>query len=75
MGSAGSADPGRARSRQTARAPGGLHVRQRVRHAKFGEGVVLALEGEGYHARARIDFPAAGGPKWLVVAYAKLERL
>ncbi|MCB1919291.1 MAG: DNA helicase II [Candidatus Competibacteraceae bacterium] len=57
----------------TAAAPGGLQPRQRVRHAKFGEGVVLAVEGEGYHSRARIDFPAAGGPKWLVVAYAKLE--
>ncbi|MCP5158018.1 MAG: DNA helicase II [Gammaproteobacteria bacterium] len=54
---------------------GGLHPRQRVRHAKFGEGVVLAIEGEGYHTRAQIHFPAAGGPKWLVVAYAKLDRL
>ncbi len=53
----------------------GLRLRQRVRHAKFGEGVVLEVEGQGYHARVRVDFPAAGGPKWLVVAYAKLESL
>jgi DNA helicase-2/ATP-dependent DNA helicase PcrA len=59
----------------TATASGGLQPRQRVRHAKFGEGVVLAVEGAGYHTRVRIDFPTAGGPKWLVVAYAKLERL
>ncbi len=56
-------------------APTGLRPRQRVRHARFGEGVALEVEGAGYHARARIDFPAAGGAKWLVVAYAKLETL
>ena len=56
-------------------APVGLQPRQRVRHPKFGEGVVLEIEGAGYHARARIDFPRGGGSKWLVVAYAKLELL
>jgi DNA helicase-2/ATP-dependent DNA helicase PcrA len=55
--------------------PVGLQPRQRVRHPKFGEGVVLEVEGAGYHARARIDFPRSGGSKWLVVAYAKLELL
>ncbi|TVR61721.1 MAG: DNA helicase II [Candidatus Competibacteraceae bacterium] len=58
-----------------ATAPTGLRPRQRVRHPKFGEGVVLEVEGAGYHARARIDFPKGGGSKWLVVAYAKLEPL
>jgi DNA helicase-2/ATP-dependent DNA helicase PcrA len=56
-------------------APAGLQPRQRVRHPQFGEGVVLEVEGAGYHARARVDFPRAGGAKWLVVAYAKLEAL
>jgi len=56
-------------------APAGLRPRQRVRHAQFGEGVVLEVEGAGYHARARVDFPRVGGSKWLVVAYAKLEIL
>jgi DNA helicase-2/ATP-dependent DNA helicase PcrA len=55
--------------------PAGLRPRQRVRHPQFGEGVVLEVEGAGYHARARVDFPQAGGSKWLVVAYAKLEVL
>lgn len=55
--------------------PTGLRLRQRVRHPQFGEGVVLEVEGAGYHARARINFPQAGGSKWLVVAYAKLETL
>ena len=51
----------------------GLRPRQRVRHPQFGEGVVLEVEGAGYHARAKVNFPKAGGDKWLVVAYAKLE--
>ncbi|HRE54745.1 MAG TPA: hypothetical protein PLP22_08140, partial [Candidatus Competibacter sp.] len=54
---------------------GGLQPRQRVRHPQFGDGVVLEVEGAGYHARARVDFPKAGGSKWLVLAYAKLETL
>ena len=57
----------------SATAPAGLRPRQRVRHAKFGEGVVLEVEGQGYHTRARIDFPAAGGSKWLILAYTTLE--
>lgn len=55
--------------------PPSVRPRQRVRHPQFGEGVVLAVEGAGYHARAQVDFPAAGGVKWLVVAYAKLDVL
>ncbi len=64
---------------QTAPAKGvataGLQARQRVRHPQFGDGVVLEVEGAGYHARARVDFPKSGGSKWLVLAYAKLEVL
>ena len=56
-------------------APTGLRPKQRVRHPQFGEGVILEVEGAGYHARARVDFPKVGGVKWLVVAYAKLEVL
>ena len=55
--------------------PPRVRLGQRVRHAQFGEGVVREVEGAGYHARARIDFPSAGGAKWLVVAYAKLDLL
>ena len=47
---------------------------QRVRHGKFGEGVVLSLEGDGAHSRVHVNFAAAGA-KWLVVAYANLEAL
>ena len=47
---------------------------QAVLHPKFGEGTVLAFEGAGEHARVHVNFSAAG-PKWLVVAYARLEPL
>ncbi len=50
----------------------GLRLGQRVRHGKFGEGVVLSSEGSGAHARVQVNFES-GGAKWLVVAYAKLE--
>ena len=49
----------------------GLRLGQRVRHPKFGEGVVLMYEGEGSHARVQVNFEMAGS-KWLVVGYAKL---
>jgi DNA helicase II / ATP-dependent DNA helicase PcrA len=53
------------------RAPA-LNLGQRVRHPKFGEGVVLSSEGSGNNARIQVNFDDAGG-KWLVMAYARLE--
>jgi DNA helicase-2/ATP-dependent DNA helicase PcrA len=50
----------------------GLKLGQRVSHAKFGEGVVMTLEGQGSHARVQVNFESAGR-KWLVLAYANLE--
>ncbi|MFT7460255.1 MAG: DNA helicase-2/ATP-dependent DNA helicase PcrA [Planctomycetota bacterium] len=44
---------------------------QRVVHNRFGEGVVLNLEGSGSHARVQVHFEEAGS-KWLVLAYAGL---
>ncbi len=58
-------------------ADGGVHpfaLGQWVRHGKFGEGVVLGLEGDGAHARVHVNFADAGA-KWLVVAYANLEAI
>ncbi|MCF8168188.1 MAG: UvrD-helicase domain-containing protein [Rhodoferax sp.] len=49
----------------------GLKVRQKVFHAKFGEGTVLTLEGAGNDARAQINFPRHG-IKWLALSVAKL---
>jgi len=60
-----------------ARAPrdhgGGLpRLGSRVRHAKFGEGTVLSVEGQGQNARIQINFDAVGS-KWLVAGYVVLE--
>lgn len=49
----------------------GLRLGQRVRHARFGEGVILNLEGAGGHRRVQVNFEQAGC-KWLVAAYANL---
>jgi len=53
-------------------AEGGVRLGQRVRHGKFGEGIVLNSEGSGAHARVQVNFEGSG-TKWLVVAYANLE--
>jgi DNA helicase-2/ATP-dependent DNA helicase PcrA len=55
-------------------APAGMRLGQRVRHEKFGEGVVMSCEGRGEHARVQVNFQGAGS-KWLVLAYAKLQPL
>ncbi|HLQ86801.1 MAG TPA: DNA helicase II, partial [Salinisphaeraceae bacterium] len=52
--------------------PDGLKLGQRVEHRKFGEGVVMAFEGEGARARVQVHFDAAGS-KWLVAGYARLQ--
>lgn len=53
-------------------APGHLRLGQPVRHATFGEGVVLAYEGSGHNARVQVKFERAGS-KWLVLGYANLQ--
>ncbi len=60
--------------RPSAMAPteSGVGLGQLVRHPKFGEGVVLALEGQGEHARVNVNFDEVGS-KWLMLAYANLE--
>ncbi|WP_124948825.1 UvrD-helicase domain-containing protein [Sulfuriferula thiophila] len=44
-----------------------------VRHAKFGVGVVINVEGQGDDTRVQINFGGAHGVKWLALEYAKLE--
>jgi DNA helicase-2/ATP-dependent DNA helicase PcrA len=56
-------------------APGaemGVRLGQRVRHGKFGDGVILNCEGQGAHARVEVNFENAG-TKWLVLSYANLN--
>jgi len=50
----------------------GLKVGNKVVHERFGEGIVLALEGKGGDARATVSFVNAG-TKFLVLKYAKLK--
>lgn len=52
----------------------GFKPGRRVRHARFGEGVILQCEGEGSQARVQVRFTAEG-IKWLMLAYAQLEAL
>lgn len=49
----------------------GLKLGQLVSHAKFGEGVVLSIEGSGAHTRVQVKFRQEG-TKWLILAYANL---
>jgi len=50
----------------------GIRLGQRVRHGKFGDGVILNCEGQGAHARVEVNFENAG-TKWLVLNYANLD--
>ncbi len=52
----------------------GVKLGQRVRHGRFGDGIVLGLEGQGGHARVHVNFERQGA-KWLMLAYANLEPL
>ncbi len=50
----------------------GLREGMNVFHGKFGEGVVLTLEGQGDDARVQVRFGRGHGTKWLLVSVAKL---
>jgi len=52
--------------------PGSFSLGQRVRHAQFGEGVIVDAEGSGSHARVQVNFENSG-QKWLVLAFANLQ--
>ena len=45
---------------------------QRIAHPVFGEGVVIAIEGDGDNTRAQINFETEG-TKWVVLSYANLK--
>ncbi len=51
-----------------------FRVGQNVRHARFGEGVVVDIEGRGEDARVQVNF-GREGVKWLALSLAKLEAL
>jgi len=64
--------PGGNRRGLSAAAEQGIRLGQRVRHRKFGDGVILNCEGQGAHARVEVNFENAG-TKWLVLSYANLD--
>ena len=43
-----------------------------VQHSSFGEGVVIAVEGDGDNKRVQVNFQSEG-LKWLVLGYANLK--
>jgi DNA helicase-2/ATP-dependent DNA helicase PcrA len=52
----------------------GLSLGTRVEHGKFGEGVIMNIEGKGEHTRVQVNFESAG-LKWLVLSFARLTYL
>lgn len=65
----------RQRGRSGGIAPGtelGVRLGQRVRHGKFGDGVILNCSGQGAHAQVEVNFESVG-TKILVLAYANLD--
>jgi DNA helicase II / ATP-dependent DNA helicase PcrA len=53
--------------------PTGLKVGTRVRHAKYGVGLIVKREGEGENAKLTINFPGYGHKK-MIEKYAALEK-
>ena len=52
----------------------GLRIGENVHHAKFGDGVIVNIEGSGTQARAHINF-GRNGMKLLDLGIAKLEKI
>ena len=50
----------------------GLSVGQRVNHARFGDGIILNLEGQGPQSRVQVNFEEVGS-KWLIASMANLQ--
>ncbi|MEO8169395.1 MAG: UvrD-helicase domain-containing protein [Oxalobacteraceae bacterium] len=53
----------------------GWRIGESVAHAKFGEGVIVNIEGSGTNARAQINFGRQVGLKLLDLGIAKLEKV
>ena len=51
----------------------GFRVGQSVGHAKFGDGVIVKLEGSGDDTRAYVNFGSKVGIKCLALNIAKLD--
>ena len=60
--------------RQPTRSENGYTIGMAVAHRRFGEGVIVELEGQGSDARAQVNF-GPSGTKWLALSVAKLDRV
>jgi DNA helicase-2/ATP-dependent DNA helicase PcrA len=49
-------------------------VGTRVRHARYGTGVIMRAEGTGEEAKLTVNFPGFGQKKF-IAKYAQLEKL
>ncbi|MGH8445525.1 MAG: DNA helicase II [Solimonas sp.] len=52
--------------------PAGLRLGQAVRHEKFGDGTILAFDGDGERTRIEVRFKSSG-TKWLMLSFANLQ--
>lgn len=59
---------------QSAASASGWRSGQAVFHTKFGEGMIVNLEGSGADARVQVNFRKSG-VKWLAMEYAKLTAI
>ena len=49
-----------------------IKIGQRVRHMKFGNGVILSYTGKGESLKIHINFESYG-KEWLVLSYTQLD--
>jgi DNA helicase-2/ATP-dependent DNA helicase PcrA len=54
--------------------PGELRVGSRVRHERYGTGIILRAEGSGENAKLTVNFPGFGQKKF-IAKFAQLERV
>jgi DNA helicase II / ATP-dependent DNA helicase PcrA len=71
-GQSGASKPA-APSPASAKGASGYKVNMRVKHARYGQGMILRIEGEGDDAKLTVSFPGFGMKKF-VAKFAGLEK-
>lgn len=64
----------RSAAKGSAKSSDGFTVGTRVRHEKYGQGLIVKREGEGENAKLTINFPGYGQKK-MIEKYAALEKV
>ena len=59
---------------QSSDSTGSLTAGRLVSHTKFGQGIIIQIEGRGADARIQVNFETVG-IKWLMASYAKLTAI